>query len=55
MILEGTIHNKKIKIILTYMGCYKGKQGADYEENRNIKKEIEKHMEVEPGKYVLCL
>jgi len=55
MILEGTIHNKNIKIILTYMDYFKGKQGAEYEENRNIQREIEKQMEIEPDKYVLYL
>ena len=42
MILEGTIHNEKIRIILTYMDCSKEKRGERYDANRAIQKEIEK-------------
>ena len=48
LIVESTIHRKKVRIILTYMGCSKEKKGAEYEVNRNIQKKIEIFMEVDP-------
>ena len=36
LVVEGTIHRRKIRIILTYMGCSKDKKGKDYDANRNI-------------------
>ena len=49
LILEGTIYNEKIRIILTYMDCCKEVKGERYKENRENEKEIENFMEVEPG------
>ena len=55
MILEGTIHSKRIRIILTYTGCSKERKGEDYDANRRLQKEIEKYLEVDPEVYLICL
>ena len=47
MIVEGTIYNEKIKIILAYFNCCKLRAGKRYQENRDMQKEIEEHMVVE--------
>ena len=31
LIVEGTVHRRKVRIILTYMGCSKEKKGVEYE------------------------
>ena len=36
LILEGTIHSKKVRIILTYIGCSKERKGNDYDVNRKL-------------------
>ena len=38
LVLEGTIHNGKIQIILTYLNCCKEVKGERYKENREIQK-----------------
>ena len=55
LILEGTIYNEKIRIILTYMDCCKEFKGGRYKENREIQREIENFMEVEPGVKLICM
>ena len=55
LIVEGTVHRKKVRIILTYMGCSKEKKGTEYEANRNIQRKIEKFMEVDPEVALICL
>ena len=47
LIVEGTIYNEKIKIILTYFNCCKLRVGRRYLENREMQKEVEEHMLVE--------
>ena len=37
------------------MDCSKEKKGNDYDGNREIQKEIEKYIEVDPGVNLICL
>merc|ERR1711888_512769 len=46
-VVEGTIFNERIKIILTYFNCCKLRAGRRYQENREMPKEVEEHMIVE--------
>ena len=55
LILEGTIHSEKVRIILTYMGCSKERKGEDYDAKRRLQKEIEKYIEVDPEVHLICL
>jgi len=55
LIVEGTVHRKKVRIILKYTGCSKEKKGTEYEANRNIQRKIEKFMEVDPEVALICL
>ena len=55
LIIEGTIHKEKIRIILTYMDCCKETRGPNYNANRVIQKEIEKFLAVDPGVRLVCL
>ena len=53
--MEGTIHKKRVIIILTYMGCSKKKKGEEYEANRELQIKIQKYIEVEPEVLLICL
>ena len=55
MILGGTIHNIKVRIIITYMGCSKERYGKEYDAKRKLQKEIKKYMAVEPDVYLVWL
>ena len=55
MILDGTIFNEKIRIILAYFNCSKEVEGSKYEANREIQREMEHYMQVEEDKHLLCL
>ena len=55
LIVEGTIYNEKIKIILTYFNCCKLRAGRRYLENREMQKEVEEHMVVEDDVNVVVL
>ena len=54
-IVEGTIHRKKVRIILTYIGCSKEKKGENFEANREMQRRIERYMEVDPEVLLICL
>ena len=53
--LEGTVRGCKMRIILTYMDSDKKKSGNNYNRNRNIQKQIEKLLEVDPDTTLICL
>ena len=55
LIIEGIIYNEKIKIILAYFNCNKGRAGKRFQENRDIQKEIEEHMNVEDDVHLVIL
>ena len=55
LILEGTIHNEIIRIILTYIFFCKETKGLSYKAKREIQKEIEKFRIVDPGVKLVCL
>ena len=55
LIIEGTIHNEKVKIVLAYFNCNKELSGARYKENREMQKEIEEHMQVEEDVHLVIL
>ena len=46
--VEGTVRNRKIRIILVYFDSTKKKSGKDFERNREIQRIVEKLMKVEP-------
>merc|ERR1712179_410981 len=53
--LEGTIENLKYRINLSYFDSSKKKSGDEYTRNRNIQKDVEKLIEVEPNVKLICL
>merc|ERR1711909_22955 len=53
--LEGTIENLKYRIILSYFDSCNKKSGDEYTRNRNIQKDVEKLIEVEPDVKLICL
>ena len=55
LIIEGLIYNEKVKIILAYFNCSKERTGKRYQENRDIQKEIEEHMNVEEDVHLVIL
>ena len=55
LILEGTIYNERIRIILTYMDCCKEANGPRFRANREIQEEIEKYIQVEANTNLICL
>ena len=55
MVIDGTIYNEKITIILAYFNSSKEVDGRRYQENREIQNEIEGPMQVEEDKNLICL
>ena len=55
LVLEGTIINTKIRIILSYFDSTKLKSGKDFNSNRRLQKEIEKLIVVDPDTTLICL
>ena len=53
--VEGRINNKKFRIVLCYFGSKKLVKGTEFEKNRNLQKQVEKLMEVEPDTSLLVL
>ena len=53
--VEGTVRNRKIRIILVYFDSTKKKSGKDFERNRKIQRIVEKLMDMEPKTAMLCL
>ena len=50
------MHRRKVRVILTYMGCSKEKKGVEYEANQDIqRKKNEIFMEVDPEVSLICL
>lgn len=46
-VIEGTVYNEKMRMILAYFNCSKELAGKRYQENRNMQEEIEEVMQVE--------
>ena len=55
LVLEGTIRNAKVRIILVYFDSTKLKSGKDFNRNRKLQKELEKLMVVDPDLNLICL
>ena len=55
LIVEGTIHWRRVRIILIYMGCSKEKKGEECEVNREIQRKFENLFEVYPEVLLICL
>merc|ERR1712179_586517 len=53
--VEGKIHNKKFRMILCYFDSNKLLKGKEFNRNRSLQKQIEKHMEVDPDTSLLVL
>ena len=53
--VEGSINHTKFRIVLCYFGSKKLVKGTDYQKNRNLQKQVEKLMEVDPGTSLLVL
>ena len=53
MVLDGTIHNEKIRIILAYFNCSKELEGSIYQENREMQREIDGFMQIEEYKHLI--
>merc|ERR1712179_400770 len=53
--VEGKINNNKFRIVLCYFGSKKLVKGTEYLKNRNLQKQVEKQMEVDPGTSLLVL
>ena len=53
--LEGKINNTKCRIVLCYFDCTKLLHGRDYIKNRNLQKQVEELMEVDPSTALLVL
>ena len=53
--VDGRVNNTKFRIVLCYFGSKKLVKGTDYQKNRNLQKQVEKLMEVDPGISLLVL
>ena len=53
--VDGRVNNTKFRIVLCYFGSKKLVKGTDYQKNRNLQKQVEKLMEVDPGVSLLVL
>merc|ERR1712179_212032 len=53
--VEGSINHTKFRIVLCYFGSKKLVKGTEHEKNRNLQKQVEKLMEVDPGTLLLVL
>ena len=53
--VEGRINNNKFRIVLCYFGSKKLVKGTEYLKNRNLQKQVEKLMEVDPDTSLLVL
>merc|ERR1711984_31040 len=55
LVVEGKINHTKFRIVLCYFGSKKLVKGTEHEKNRNLQKQVEKLMEVDPGTSLLVL
>ena len=55
MILDGTIFNEKVRIILVYFNCSKELEGRNCRANSEIQREVEQYIQVENDKHLICL
>ena len=53
--MEGTVNEKKIRIILCYFDCTKKMKGGDFKRNRGLQKKVERFIDVEPGTNLIVL
>ena len=55
LVVEGKINSIKCRIVLCYFDCTKLLHGRDFKRNRDIQKQVEKLMEVDPSTALLVL
>ena len=53
--VEGRVNNTKCRIVLCYFDCTKVLKGKDFKRNREIQKQVEKLMEVDPSTALMVL